>query len=74
MSKMNVLLSVQEKPHVPSRQIARELEITQSSVTTVLKSQKCNPYRMTIHQELAKDDPDRKLDFCKQIIDLLDLY
>lgn len=70
--KINVLLSVEENPHVSTRQIARELEISQSSVERVLKVEKFHPYKITILQELTEDDPDRRLQFCEQMMDLLD--
>ena len=70
--KLNVLLSVQENPCIPTRQIARELEISQSSVERTLKAHKFHPYKLTILQELTEDDPDRRLQFCEQIMDLLE--
>lgn len=70
--KLNVLLSVQENPYISSRQIGRELEISQSSVARTLKAHKFHPYKMIILQKLTEDDPDRRVQFCEQMMDLLD--
>ncbi|KAG5875544.1 hypothetical protein JTB14_017751 [Gonioctena quinquepunctata] len=56
--EMNVLLSVGEIHHVPTRQIARELEISQSSAMKVLKTHKFHPYEMPNLQKLTEDDPE----------------
>lgn len=43
-------------------------------MTSISKTQKFLPYRITILQELTDDDPDRRLQFCEQIMDLLGRY
>lgn len=70
--KVNVLLSIQENPNISTRQLAREQEISQSSVVRIFKAQKFHPYKLTILQELTEDDPDRRLQFCEQMIGLFD--
>lgn len=71
-TKVNVLLKIQESPSISSRQVATENDISQTSVLNVLKANKYHPYKITMVQELTEDDPDRRLQFCESMMDLLD--
>lgn len=61
--KPNVLLTAQENPNIPTRKLASEHEISQSSLITILKAQKLHPCKLTIFQELAKDYSYRRLQY-----------
>ena len=68
--KLNVLLSAQENPCFPLEKIARELKISQSSMERSLTAHKFHPYKLTILQELTEDDPDCRLQFREQIMEI----
>lgn len=68
--KLNVLLSTEENPHIMSRQIAANNEVSQRSVLRILKTEKYHPYKVQLVQELSEDDPDRRLQFCEIMQDL----
>ncbi|KAG5892168.1 hypothetical protein JTB14_026406 [Gonioctena quinquepunctata] len=68
--KLDVLLGVENSPHNTSRQIAVDLDISQSSVLRILKAEKYHPYKVQLHQQLNDDDPDRRVEFCEIMQDL----
>ncbi|EFN81575.1 hypothetical protein EAI_17384, partial [Harpegnathos saltator] len=65
---LNVLLSFTENPHSSLRRTAQAQEIGTSSVRRILKSNKLHPYKMTLVHEINEDDPDRRLEFCEDMI------
>lgn len=70
--KLNVLLAVEENPTTSTRQVATEQEISQSSVVRILNAQKFHPYKLVILQEFTEADPDRRLQFCEEMMALID--
>ncbi|KAJ8923898.1 hypothetical protein NQ315_006674 [Exocentrus adspersus] len=66
--KLNVLLEVEENPHCSTRQIGLNNNIDHSTVVKLLKKEKCHPYKVHLLHELNEDDPDRRLDFCEEIM------
>lgn len=69
-TKINVLLTLQENPHTSSRQIGLDNDIDHSTVTKFLRKQKWHPYKTKLVQELIEDDPDRRLQFCEQMLEI----
>lgn len=55
-------------PHATLRSTATEVGISKSSVRNVLKKHKFHPYKVQLHQEMNEDDPDRRLQFCEQLL------
>ncbi|KAJ8944647.1 hypothetical protein NQ318_004737 [Aromia moschata] len=49
---------LQENPHLPTRQVAANNGIVQSSVLKYLKLYKWHPYKVVLVQELNEDDLD----------------
>lgn len=70
--KLNVVLNLQENPNNQTRQVGIENNISQSSVIRILKHENFHPYKLQIVQELTEDDPDRRLQFCEQMMQLID--
>ncbi|KAK9891784.1 hypothetical protein WA026_016581 [Henosepilachna vigintioctopunctata] len=66
-TKLNVLLQVEENAQVSSNQLALDNNIAQTSVIRIMKSEKMKPYKIHYNQELAEDDPDRRLQFCELV-------
>lgn len=71
-TKLNALLTLQENQVTPARQLARENEMSHTTVLKILKSAKLHPYKMQAVQELTEDDPDRRVEFCEQMMNLID--
>ena len=51
-------------PQKSTRQAARELHISQSSVCRVLKREKYHPFKPIRVHDLNEDAPDRRMEFC----------
>lgn len=70
--KVNLLLAIQENPVTSARELARESDVSHKSVLKVIKSAKMHPYKMQMLHELTEDDPDRRIEFCEQMMHSLD--
>lgn len=70
--QLNVLLALQENPITPVRQVARENSISHTSALKLMKLCQMRPYKMLMVQELLEDDPDRRLQFCEEMMNALD--
>lgn len=58
-------------PQLSLRKAARETGVSHESVRKVLKHHKFFPYKMKILQELGDDDPDRRIEFCEFMTNLI---
>ncbi|KAJ8934140.1 hypothetical protein NQ318_010361 [Aromia moschata] len=56
---------IQDNPHKPTRQVAADNDISETSLSRLLKNEKYRPYKIHLVQELNDDDPDRRLEFCE---------
>jgi hypothetical protein len=72
-TRLNVLLTIQENPVTPARQLAHQLTIS-TTVLKILRSGKLHPYKMQMGQELAEDDLDRRIQFCERMMNLMNSY
>lgn len=63
--KLDILVDIEENPHKPTRQLAADYEISQSSILRVFKSEKYHPYKVQLVHELNEDDSDRRIEFCE---------
>lgn len=63
-NQLTVLLSVQENPHVSTREISQQTDITRTSIKRILKLQKYHGYHIELHQELYERDFDQRVTFC----------
>lgn len=70
-TKLNVLLAIQENPVTSARQIARENDLSHTTVMKLLHASKMHPYKMQAVQELIGDDTDRRIEFCEQMMNLI---
>ena len=68
---LDVLLSFVENPHESSRSVALQQDIDQKSVLKILKVNKFHPYKMKLVQELNEDDPDRRIEFCETMMEMI---
>lgn len=69
--KLNVLLALEENPHISTNQLALNNEICQKSVVNILRSEKLKPYKCHFTQELLEDDPDRRMEFCQTMMEII---
>lgn len=69
-TKLNVLLAVEENPHISIRQVSRIYDTPPSSVHKVLRLEKWHPYKIQLVHELNEDDPDRRMQFCQILMDM----
>lgn len=67
---LDILLSIEENPHLSTRIIGLDYNISHMSVDRVLKCEKFHPYKIHLVQELSEDDFDRRLEFSEQMMDL----
>lgn len=65
--QLDVLLNVRDQPHVTSRELASELNISKTAVLKTLHVSKYHPYKMQVLQELYEDDYDRRMEFCERL-------
>lgn len=65
--ELEILLHIEENPHVSSRQIAAASETSQSTVNRTTRKYKYHPYHIELHQELRNDDFERRVNFCQWI-------
>lgn len=72
-TQLDILLSIQEDPHRSTRQLARENNVSKTSVLRLLKKQRMHPYKVFPVHELNECDGDRRLEFCERIMDLCQL-
>lgn len=70
-NSLDVLLSFTENPHASTRSVALQQEIDQKSVLKILKVNKFHPYKINLVQELNEDDPDRRLEFCELMMEMI---
>lgn len=61
----SVLLSVTENPHVSARNLSRVLDISQSSISRIIKNNKYHPYHIQLLQELEANDFNSRREFCE---------
>ena len=66
--QLNVLLNFQENPHTNSRAVAADHDICHTSVLKYLKIHKWHPYKVRQVHELNEDDPDRRVEFCANMM------
>lgn len=66
--RLNVLLEAEENPHHSSRQLALNNNVDQSFVVKLFRKEKYHPYKVQLIHELNKDDPDRRLQFCEELM------
>ncbi|EFN76733.1 hypothetical protein EAI_04129, partial [Harpegnathos saltator] len=69
---LDVLLSFQENPHTSVPRKAQAHDISQGSILNILKKHKYHPYKIVIAHDLMKDDFDRRIQFCKEIMNRID--
>ena len=67
-NKELVAQAVAHSPGKSSRRTSLELDISQTSVIRILKSLKWKPYRPQLVQGLLAGDPDRRLEFCSNLL------
>jgi hypothetical protein len=63
-----VVQSLIENPHVSSRVLSRELDISQSSILRITRENKFHPYHIQLLQELEANDFNIRRGFCEWAI------
>jgi hypothetical protein len=67
-TKLQILLEAEENPHISTRQLALNNNIDHSYVVKLFKKEKYTPYKVCLIHELNEDDPDRRLQFCEELM------
>lgn len=65
LKSLDVLQRFVENPSTSARVAAEDLDMSHTSVLNVLHKNKYHPYKVTVTQELAEDDFDRRTEFCE---------
>lgn len=58
-------------PRQSLRNVARACGLSRGTIHTILKANKFHPYKVQLHQELSEDDPDRRIQFCETVLDVI---
>lgn len=67
-TRLNVLLEAEENPQNSTRQLALNNNVDHSFVVKFFKKEKYHPYKVQLIHELNEDDPDRRLQFCEELM------
>lgn len=67
-----VLQAVVENPHVSIRNIRKNLDFSERSVSRILRKNKFHPYKVQLHQELLPMDHYNRMQFCQRMLDNVD--
>lgn len=71
-TQLDVLLSVEETPNSSTRQLAREFNVSKSTIGNIFRKTKYHPYKICLVHELSEDDFDRRVQFCEQLMLMCD--
>ncbi|KAJ8912778.1 hypothetical protein NQ315_002535 [Exocentrus adspersus] len=66
---LDVCVMLEDDPHLSTRQISRELDISQTSIMKILHDNKFHPYKVRLVQELSDDDFDRREEFADTMME-----
>lgn len=69
---VDVLAAFSVTPHASIRTVARQTDISRSTVHRILKNNLFHPFKLHCVQELKPSDPERKLQFISEIVCLYD--
>uniref|UniRef100_A0A2S2PUA8 DUF4817 domain-containing protein n=1 Tax=Schizaphis graminum TaxID=13262 RepID=A0A2S2PUA8_SCHGA len=69
---VNVLAAFSNDPHASVRSVAKEMDISHTSVHRILKKNDLHPYKLHYVQGLKPSDPDRRLQYISKMICLHD--
>jgi hypothetical protein len=70
--QVDILADFALNPIQSIRTVAETHEISYSTTRKVLKINKFHPYKIQLHQELNEDDPDRRVQFCQRMLELIE--
>jgi hypothetical protein len=59
-----VVEQVMENPHTSTRAVTLQVDVSQSTVSRILKSLKFHPYKLQLYQQLVEADFEKRIDFC----------
>lgn len=59
-----------ENPHLSTRIAGAQIGTSHMSVWRVLKDLKFRPFKMAVHQKLHAGDQEKRVAFCKQLLDI----
>lgn len=68
-SVFNVIGSVIENPNISQSQISGNTNISQASISRILKKHRFHPYKIQLCQELYGNDFDNRIQFCMWVLD-----
>lgn len=64
-NEMTVVLKVTEDPHISTREISEQSDISRTVVQRILKKNKFHPYHIQLMQELLDEDFEKRVTFCE---------
>ncbi|XP_020295795.1 uncharacterized protein LOC109860838 [Pseudomyrmex gracilis] len=71
-NSLEVLQSYVENPHTSLSKAAHMRGISKTSIRKILKEHRFHPFKIKLVYQLAEDDFDRRLEFCKQMMMRID--
>lgn len=67
---LNVLINLYEEPKTSVPKLALYHNTSERSVRRILSTNNFHPYKVQLVQELNEDDPDRRMQFCQEMMDI----
>lgn len=71
-NKLNIALALQEYPHTSLNNLAKDEPFHASSIYRFLKKEHYYPYKVCYVQELLENDPEKRLQFCENMMRFCD--
>lgn len=70
--QLNVALSIEEDCHTSTRKLHQQHDVSVGSIHYILKKKlKFHPFKINLVHKLNEDDPDRRVEFCDKMMDLI---
>uniref|UniRef100_A0A8D9AAQ2 Histone-lysine N-methyltransferase SETMAR n=1 Tax=Cacopsylla melanoneura TaxID=428564 RepID=A0A8D9AAQ2_9HEMI len=69
--ELDILLDIQETPRQSIRDLSKEHDVSYNKVQKLLKVNKFHPYKVQLIHALNEDDPDRRVQFCDQMLGMI---
>ena len=70
---LEIMLALQEESQTSVPKLALEHDNSEKSIRRILRENKMLPYKPRLLQELLEDDPDRRMQFCQEIMDYIEM-
>lgn len=64
-----IRINIHENPHITTRELSRDLDLSRTTVMKILKKNSFHPYKAQFHHTLHANDHIARLNYCNEMID-----